>query len=214
MSERSTTRSPSTDSETPVLQRKCHKVAVLLLCWANKTDENDNYRDQVLQLRSTFEDGFRFQTTTAYLDTETNLQIQLLSKFSEFAADHDGPGSLLIIYYAGFAAPGELAYKPEFRPLYGRDDMVWDKCNQRRSIRTIIQAPSLTPALICALGALAEDTADGTITTTVDFFAKISESLGADFTMTHELRLENARYTPDLEEQIVLQPLPAPRAPE
>ena len=85
------------------------KVMVLLLCWAQ--DSNDlGTTKEVNDLKLVFEERFRYHTTTEYLDNnkQQKLQVQLNSKVAAFVGANDGPNTLLIVYYAGHGKPGKI----------------------------------------------------------------------------------------------------------
>ena len=79
------------------------------------------------QLRSTFEDSFGFPTTVSYLNAKASLELQVLSKVSEFAAAHDGPDDLLVVYYAGCVDVGKYCFKHELNDWKSRDEIVWEE---------------------------------------------------------------------------------------
>ena len=81
------------------------KVEVLLLCWKH----NDlTTQDEVDNLKATFEDRFNYHTEIKYLDTtfEQKLQVRVNTIVAAFVGEHDGPNTLLIVYYAGHGRPG------------------------------------------------------------------------------------------------------------
>ena len=84
------------------------KVEVLLLCWAESCNDITT-EDEVNQLKTTFEEKFYYNTHIEYLDTtmEGRLQVRVNKIVADFVADHDGPNTLLIVYYAGHGRPGE-----------------------------------------------------------------------------------------------------------
>ena len=83
------------------------KVEVLLLCWADNSDDMAT-KDEVNRLKTVFSQRFNYHTRTEYLDTETEqrLQVQVNAKVAAFVLAHDGPHTLLIVYYAGHGRPG------------------------------------------------------------------------------------------------------------
>ena len=84
------------------------RVEVLLLCWAEKLGEL-NTKDEVDRLRSIFEQRLNYHTQIEYLDTtvEEKLQIRINRIMASFVGAHDGPNTLLIVYYAGHGRPAE-----------------------------------------------------------------------------------------------------------
>ena len=84
------------------------KVEVLLLCWAqNATDLKTT--EEVNALKLVLEGRFNYHTTTEYLDSnkQQRLQVPLNTKVAAFVGAHDGPNTLLIVYYAGHGKPGK-----------------------------------------------------------------------------------------------------------
>ena len=86
------------------------KVVVLLLCWAQESNDLMKTTEEVNALKSVLEKRFRYHTTTEYLDNNNKqrLQIQLNSKVAAFVGANDGPNTLLIVYYAGHGKPGKM----------------------------------------------------------------------------------------------------------
>ena len=121
---------PSPDSISSAIQVQCDKAVVLLLCWANSPVDSADYHNLVMQLHSTFEETFRFPTTTIYLETGKSLELQVLSSVSGFAVAHDGQGDLLIVYYAGYVDVGDCCYKKELNKFKSRDEIVWVECEK------------------------------------------------------------------------------------
>lgn len=116
---------PSPEEITSALQVQCNKAAALLICWADESNHHAEYHRQIMQLRSTFEDSFGFQTTVSYLDPKALLELQVLKKVSEFAAAHDGRDNLLVVYYAGFVDVGDYCCKKELNRDSPRDEIIW-----------------------------------------------------------------------------------------
>ena len=88
---------------------KYDQVAVLLLCWEQSCNDLKT-TDEVNDLKSVFEKRFRYHTTTEFLDNDKQqkLQVQLNGIIAAFVNTHDGPNTLLIVYYAGHGKPGEV----------------------------------------------------------------------------------------------------------
>ena len=84
------------------------KVEVLMLSWAEKRD-NLKTQEEVGRLRSTFEEKFNYNIQIQYLDTSVlqRLQVRVNSIVARFVDAHDGPNTLLIVYYAGHGRPAE-----------------------------------------------------------------------------------------------------------
>lgn len=77
-------------------------VEVLLLCWDRSYTDMATEKE-IQNLRAVFEKRFGYHTTVEYLNnqSERTLQTQLNYKVAMFVANHDGPYTLFIIYYAG-----------------------------------------------------------------------------------------------------------------
>ena len=84
------------------------KVEVLLLCWADGSDDIGP-EGEIARLQSVFEKQFGYGTQVGYLDVKVKkkLQIQVNGKVAAFVEAHDAPNTLLIIYYAGHGGPGD-----------------------------------------------------------------------------------------------------------
>ena len=85
------------------------KVEVMMLCWADNSDDLAT-KNEVNKLKSVFNNRFHYHAHTEYLDTKTEqrLQVQVNAKVAAFVAAHDGPHTLLIVYYAGHGRPGNF----------------------------------------------------------------------------------------------------------
>ena len=87
------------------------KVKVLLLCW--DTNGSDLATQcEVNDLKATFEELFNYHAEIKYLDptTEQRLQVRMNRIMADFVDDHDGPNTLLIVYYAGHGRPGKAEF--------------------------------------------------------------------------------------------------------
>lgn len=82
------------------------KVSVLLIYHADDP-ENSTTMAEIRNLKTTFEERFKFRTSVAYLEApvKPNLQVQLNAKIASFIWDEDDPHTLLIFYYAGHTGP-------------------------------------------------------------------------------------------------------------
>lgn len=76
------------------------KVAVLLIKWDDELDEL-NTKNEAIELENLFRNRFHYATKTVELNVRKKPQHQLNSHVSDFIRDHDGPHSLLIVYYTG-----------------------------------------------------------------------------------------------------------------
>ena len=83
------------------------KVEVLLLCWEHSCNDLTT-KDEVDSLKATFENRFNYHVEIRYLDTtiEQRLQVRVNTIVAAFVGEHDGPNTLLIVYYAGHGRPG------------------------------------------------------------------------------------------------------------
>lgn len=84
------------------------KVEVLMLSWEEICDTLKTEKEMD-RLRSTFEGRFEYHTKVQYLDTNVGkrLAVRINSIVAGFVDRHDGPKTLLIVYYAGHARPAE-----------------------------------------------------------------------------------------------------------
>ena len=84
------------------------KVEVLMLSWEESRGDFSS-REELDRLRSIFEKKFKYHTKVQYLDTsiQQRLQARVNLIVAEFVHRHDGPNTLLIVYYAGHARPGD-----------------------------------------------------------------------------------------------------------
>ena len=85
-----------------------NKVEVLLLCWDQGSVDLAT-QEEVESLRAVFVDKFGYNATVAKLDAnaQKRLQVQVNAKVAKFVEDHDGPNTLMIVYYAGHGKPGK-----------------------------------------------------------------------------------------------------------
>ena len=78
------------------------RVYVLSLCWAN---DKMAAKEEIEKLKKVFEERFHYQFYTEYLGIGGRPQVQVNKIVGCFVADHDGPHTLLIVYYAGHGRP-------------------------------------------------------------------------------------------------------------
>ena len=85
-----------------------NEVEVLLLCWDQGSADIATHLE-VESLRAVFVDKFGYNATVAKLDAnaQKRLQVQVNAKVAKFVEDHDGPNTLMIVYYAGHGKPGQ-----------------------------------------------------------------------------------------------------------
>ncbi|KAL8949758.1 MAG: hypothetical protein Q9222_004157 [Ikaeria aurantiellina] len=82
------------------------KAAVVLLSWA-KSSSNMDTKEEVGALKEVFENKFGYHVTVEHLDA-TQAEVQVNAIISAFVAIHNGPNTLLIVYYAGHGRPGDV----------------------------------------------------------------------------------------------------------
>lgn len=88
-----------------------HKGEVLLLCWDERSDDLAT-KKEVDDLKIVFEGKLGYHVTIAKLSRESlepqgrTLQVDVNYEVAKFVKEHDGPNSLLIVYYAGHGKPG------------------------------------------------------------------------------------------------------------
>ncbi|KAL8903572.1 MAG: hypothetical protein Q9171_007359 [Xanthocarpia ochracea] len=113
------------------------KVEVLLLYWL---DSDMGITEEVDDLESVLVNDFGYHATRVQLNgnSKQKLQIKVNAKIADFVDKHDGPNTLLIVYYAGHGSPGEsfgiLELKGKISPNDLRDTnqrhrnrLVWNK---------------------------------------------------------------------------------------
>ena len=83
------------------------KVEALLLCWQDGSNDMST-KGEVKRLQKVFEKKFHYNVQVEYLDNHIaqKLQIHVNAKVAHFVNTHDGPNTLLIVYYAGHGRPG------------------------------------------------------------------------------------------------------------
>ena len=86
------------------------KVEALLLCWNDECSDLPNTKEEVERLQSVFERDFQYNTKIEYLDSNVAAkpQVKLNRLVADFVDDHDGPNTLLIVYYGGHGKPGQI----------------------------------------------------------------------------------------------------------
>lgn len=57
--------------------------------------------EQAQEIETLFRERFHYHTETVELNVKSKAQLQLNSRVSSFAAEHNGPNNLLVIYYTG-----------------------------------------------------------------------------------------------------------------
>ena len=85
------------------------KVEVLMLGWAKGCGDLATHCE-IEDLKIVFEKHFNYNTTVEYLDANqgSSLQLQVNCIVASFARMHNGPNTLLIVYYAGHGKPGDF----------------------------------------------------------------------------------------------------------
>ncbi|KAL8853377.1 MAG: hypothetical protein Q9221_001854 [Calogaya cf. arnoldii] len=183
---------PSPKSTASAAQVKHDNAVALLLCWANKSNDQTGYTNLVLQLYSTFED---IPHDVRLHNASRSLEIQVVSKISVFALSHDGPDNLLIIYYTGLVDIGEYCFK-ELNNLNSRNEIVWIQCEKEATGE---------PALLKALQVVGNEAIDGEVYTTADIFDRIRTELSGGLGRGQKVELHSLKNGISLEEYIVLQ---------
>jgi len=86
------------------------KVEALLLCWKEECNDLANTDKEVNRLKSVLEGRFKYNVSIECLDSNVagRLQVQLNALVATFVMTHDGPNTLLIVYYGGHGRPGPL----------------------------------------------------------------------------------------------------------
>ena len=105
-------------------------VKALLLCWAQNCDDLQ-IKGEVDRLKAVLEDRFNYHTQTEYLNKHNpqRLQVQVNTKVAAFVGAHDGPNTLLLVYYAGHGRPGGF---------YGSLELIGLVQEQRYLLRPLI----------------------------------------------------------------------------
>ncbi|KAF2752009.1 hypothetical protein M011DRAFT_394090 [Sporormia fimetaria CBS 119925] len=88
------------------LADRYEKVAVLLIKWEDNLDELRT-KEETEELRDIFRDQFHYACNIVELDVMTKPQHQMNKHISDFVNAHDGPNSLLIVYYTGHGVYNE-----------------------------------------------------------------------------------------------------------
>ena len=104
--------SESQKTWTDVMDRPIYKtVAVLLLCW-DDSFERSLALEEITSLGCLLSDSMNFYTQIECLSMahKQKWQLQVNAKVSSFIFDHDGPMTLLIVYYAGHSVLENLRY--------------------------------------------------------------------------------------------------------
>ncbi|KAL8912470.1 MAG: hypothetical protein Q9172_007502 [Xanthocarpia lactea] len=135
------------------------KVEVLLLYWL---DSDMGTTKEVDDLESVFVNKFGYHATRAPLNgnSKKKLQVKVNAKVANFVEEHDGPNTLLIVYYAGHGSPGELFGNLELKGLF-----EYLAACQANGTTSVPGPKSFTRALIYALTALAREKNKGRFTT-------------------------------------------------
>ena len=93
---------------------------VLLVCWSESSDDLC-VKEEVTKLKDTFETRLKYNAEIAYLEATASrrLQVQVNGIVQRFIDAHDGPNTLLIVYYAGHGKPGKYYGSLELHGLVG-----------------------------------------------------------------------------------------------
>ena len=109
------------------------KVEVLLLCWKHSCSDMAT-KEEIDDLKATFEDRFNYHAEIRYLDVTKRLQVHVNAIVATFVAQHDSPNTLLIVYYAGHGRPG---------PEYGSLELFGSVGHGSRFVLSLIVAGKL-----------------------------------------------------------------------
>ena len=93
---------------------------VLMLYWAD--DSGDfSPKQEIDRLQSVLEEKFHYLTEIKTLDSKTpqKLQVQVNKFIADFVWDHDGPNTLLMVYYAGHGKQGDFYGAMELIGYFG-----------------------------------------------------------------------------------------------
>jgi Caspase domain len=84
-----------------------HKEAwVLMISWADELDKMKTI-DEVTRLSNVFSEKFNYGVVQGRIENSRSLpRHQVQRDLANFICEHDGPGHLLIIYYAGHGSKG------------------------------------------------------------------------------------------------------------
>lgn len=92
------------------------RAAVLMLSWEDGDINNES--KEFKRLGKVFREEFHYEVHEWQIPWKKTA-IRLVARVHEFVASHDGPNSLLIIYYAGHARRGDPSGKyPIWFPWY------------------------------------------------------------------------------------------------
>lgn len=113
--------SEKTKSEVQnIKSAKYNRVEVLLLSWTNPYIPTQRLVDDLKQV---FKDGFGYHATMEYLDptTSQSLEVHVNARVGTFVKNHNGPHTLLIVYYVDNSEQGGF-YSLVLRGLVGQCD--------------------------------------------------------------------------------------------
>ena len=91
-------------------------------------------KEEIDDLKATFEDRFNYHAEIKYLDVTKKLQVRVNAIVATFVEQHDSPNTLLIVYYAGHGRPG---------PEYGSLELFGSVCHELRFTLSLIVADKL-----------------------------------------------------------------------
>jgi hypothetical protein len=97
---------------------------VLMLSWEEEWDDL-NTDPEVKELANVFCEKFNYKVERKKIKKDgTRPQLQVMLALAQFVHDHDRPGALLIVYYAGHGIagkPGQLQFQPYVVQLLFKD---------------------------------------------------------------------------------------------
>ena len=107
------------------------KVEALFIRWAENSDDLAT-REEVNRLRSVLENQFNYHVQVQLLDNyvDNKLQVRVNRIVADFVDEHDGPNTLLIVYYAGHGRPGSY---------YGSLELFGSAANYLSSSRSLME---------------------------------------------------------------------------
>lgn len=107
------------------------KVEALFICWAENSNDLAT-KEEVNRLKSVLENRFNYHVQVQLLDhhMDNRLQVRINRIVADFVDEHDGPNTLLIVYYAGHGRPGSY---------YGSLELFGSAANYLFSSRSLME---------------------------------------------------------------------------
>ena len=106
-------------------------VEALFICWAENSNDLAT-TEEVNRLKSVLENRFNYHVQVESLknDVDNRLQVRINRIVAEFVDVHNGPNTLLIVYYAGHGRPGSY---------YGSLELFGSAANYLPSSRSLME---------------------------------------------------------------------------